>query len=484
MARLPVLVLGMHRSGTSCLAGLLASAGWRAPGRTIRNCENPRGHFEANRLLRLNESVLAGCGGHWLAPPVRLTWDRDQATERDRLLELEGSLLKDPRSLLCLPFWEATNRPWLALGVVRHPLAVARSLAAWKQIPIAQGLALWLEHNRSLADLRRRRTLPLLDFDLPRERFLDRLADLLAGWGGTVPDDLAASYDPALVHHGPEPDGDPDPQLLAACLELHRDLCGPDAEGRPGDGSWRRLRAITAQLEAGAEDEALALARTALEASADPVGLLVPLASALLRRRQPALLADLAIRAEAIGAPAAICALMAGKAALAAGDPAAALRHLERACARGSAPWEARSLLPLALRRAGRRTEARASLSALVDEALYPHRPLSNLAEWCHEDGDDAEALALLRQAIIAAPVWRRGRLRSRYADLLLETGDIDGARRELELACREDPLWNRAQAQLARLNAPADGVSPRRPGETTGPAGCRPSQDRGSNHD
>lgn len=41
-----VLVLGMHRSGTSCLAGMLAAGGVASAGDAIRNWDNARGHFE------------------------------------------------------------------------------------------------------------------------------------------------------------------------------------------------------------------------------------------------------------------------------------------------------------------------------------------------------------------------------------------------------------------------------------------------------
>ena len=67
--RPPVLVLGMHRSGTSAVAGALVRAGWTVPGTAIRNWDNPRGHFESTALIRLNEEVLAASGGHWLAAP-------------------------------------------------------------------------------------------------------------------------------------------------------------------------------------------------------------------------------------------------------------------------------------------------------------------------------------------------------------------------------------------------------------------------------
>ncbi|HNC96495.1 MAG TPA: hypothetical protein PKW90_10255, partial [Myxococcota bacterium] len=135
-SRAPIFILGMHRSGTSCLAALLQAAGAVLPGPVIRNWDNPHGHHEALTLLRLNEDVLATSGAHWLRAPERLRWTPEQAVLRDQLLSLRPAggpaLWKDPRSLLTWPFWQAGPLPLRAIGVIRHPLAVARSLLAWR----------------------------------------------------------------------------------------------------------------------------------------------------------------------------------------------------------------------------------------------------------------------------------------------------------------------------------------------------------------
>ena len=60
--------------------------------------------------MRLNEAVLSRSGGHWLAAPKALRWTEEDERERERLLgePIDGrpALLKDPRTLLCLPFWQ------------------------------------------------------------------------------------------------------------------------------------------------------------------------------------------------------------------------------------------------------------------------------------------------------------------------------------------------------------------------------------------
>src|SRR5687767_5571871 len=125
----------MHRSGTSCLAGMLAAGGVASAGQAVRNWDNARGHFEMLDVVRLNEAVLAHSGGHWLSPPREIRWTSEHAAARDHILRarLNGlpALIKDPRTLLVLPFWRATQLTFRVVGIVRHPLAVARSLESW-----------------------------------------------------------------------------------------------------------------------------------------------------------------------------------------------------------------------------------------------------------------------------------------------------------------------------------------------------------------
>ncbi|MBN8526204.1 MAG: tetratricopeptide repeat protein, partial [Planctomycetes bacterium] len=111
--------------------------------------------------------------------------------------------------------------------------------------------------------------------------------------------------------------------------------------------------------------------------------------------------------------------------------------------------WEARSLLAQALHAARRRGEARALLLRIAPEAVHPAGSLSTAAEWAWRDRDHPEALRLFAEAIAASPPHRRGRLRCRRAELLLETGDPAAARSELDTACREDPAYPRARELL-----------------------------------
>jgi hypothetical protein len=162
-----VIVLGMHRSGTSAAAGLLNELGIKLgddddlmPGDEA----NPRGYWESAELADFQELLLVKLGGSWDAPPtLSLGWERSPrllrlAGRARRLFKrLYGSLgqwgWKDPRTCLLLPFWRLSLRLRPIVVVIhRNPLEVAASLAARDGFSTERSLALWERYNRSLLD--------------------------------------------------------------------------------------------------------------------------------------------------------------------------------------------------------------------------------------------------------------------------------------------------------------------------------------------
>jgi hypothetical protein len=445
-----IVVLGMHRSGTSCIAGMIAASGLASAGDAIRNWDNARGHFEMKAAVRLDDAVLAHSDAHWLAPPRELRWTDDHAAERDRLLGDRTALIKDPRALLTLPFWRASAVPFHAVGVVRHPLAVARSLEAWRELPLAEGLALWIAHNRALAD-DRDQVDALIDFDAPAGDVIDAVVAACVAIAPSRPIDraaIAAAYDAELVHHD---HGDaPALAILDEALALHRELVGSVRSPTRRRFPRAELAEAMQRIAGGDVTGAIAPARAAIAFDGDVAAVLVPLVAALSRKRAyaeaRALVAAHTDRGDGLGS------LLLGKVDLAAGDAASAARHLEAACAVASPYFAARNLLPHALRATGRVEEARAAMELAIAGALYPHAPLSTLAEWQRLDGDRAGAIAAMTRAIDAAPHHRRGRLRTRLAEWLVADHDRDGARRELDLAITEDPGYARSRELRSRI--------------------------------
>jgi hypothetical protein len=426
-----IVVLGMHRSGTSSLAAMLVAAGGVLHGDSLRNWDNPGGHFEAAALVRLNEDVLAASGGHWLRPPPKVAWSAAQAAERDRLLGVRGAVWKDPRALLVWPFWAGADARFV--GVVRHPLAVARSLWAWRGTPIDDGLRLWRAHNVALLAS----GAPVLCFDRPT--FVADVSSLASSWGldGGV---AARAYVAERVHHGAGAGPTGDASLLAECTALYAALGGVGAEASAaGPGfDWAAVHACIALANAGDIPGAIA---AAVAAGGDPVGVVAPVADALLN---PAGARALLAVLDAVALPPAVGLLLRGKALLAAGEPAAAVVALTAALDAEAPLHEALHLLPVALWESGDREAADAALAALAPVALYPFRVHARRAEWAWLRGDAEAALGHLDAALAAAPTWRHGRLLHRRAAWRERLGDAAGAIADRALAAERDPGYRR----------------------------------------
>ena len=75
-----VYVIGMHRSGTSAIAGLLRQMGLHGPASSDlipASRWNERGNGESATLNRFNNRLLQRLGGSWSAPPkLDPGWER------------------------------------------------------------------------------------------------------------------------------------------------------------------------------------------------------------------------------------------------------------------------------------------------------------------------------------------------------------------------------------------------------------------------
>lgn len=66
-----VIILGMHRSGTSLTAGVVNKLGVNVGERLLGKCwTNPLGHFEDEDFIQLNARILESAGGTWDNPPA------------------------------------------------------------------------------------------------------------------------------------------------------------------------------------------------------------------------------------------------------------------------------------------------------------------------------------------------------------------------------------------------------------------------------
>jgi Glycosyltransferase like family 2 len=150
-----VVVLGMHRSGTSAVTRTVNLLGVPTcvPHDLMRDrTANVRGHWESLTLVEQNERLLKAAGSDWWCPPPLDTdWSAvagerqaDAVARFNRVHPTPSWVCKDPRTCLTAPFWQATlPQRLIYVLALRHPLAVAASLTARDAFTTAAGVALW-----------------------------------------------------------------------------------------------------------------------------------------------------------------------------------------------------------------------------------------------------------------------------------------------------------------------------------------------------
>lgn len=157
-----LMVLGMHRSGTSVLARVLNLMGAYFGPEGISsgaNRENPKGFWERRDVRALNDSVLHAVNCDWnrisnldvgSLPEEVVEEFRSRAARL--ILELDAHrpwFLKEPRLCLLLPLWRNLLELPVCVHIFRHPVEVASSLATRNQMPVSVGLALWEAYVKS-----------------------------------------------------------------------------------------------------------------------------------------------------------------------------------------------------------------------------------------------------------------------------------------------------------------------------------------------
>ncbi|MGH8414804.1 MAG: glycosyltransferase, partial [Gammaproteobacteria bacterium] len=176
-----IVVLGMHRSGTSAVAGMLNALGMDLGSDLMAPAaDNPRGFYEHNGITNLHDELLISLGSSWDDPRnLPENWLRDPriadfSTRITTLLLREFSNrplwgVKDPRLCRLLPLWlpllRELNVTVKVLLVARSPASVHASLSARNNVPMEQTMALWLSHNLSAERNTRRLTRTIVIYD-------------------------------------------------------------------------------------------------------------------------------------------------------------------------------------------------------------------------------------------------------------------------------------------------------------------------------
>lgn len=254
-----IVVLGMHRSGTSALTRALAALGAALGplGQLHQNSENVA-------LRAVNERLLDIGGGTWDAPPARGWLEAPAARAavvqaRETVAEQLGPAdpvtrngpvaWKDPRTSVTVPFWlDVLDGDAVFVLVHRHPGEVAASLGVRSSLGRGHSHALWERYNAdALTDLAGRPTYiqPYSQLVAEPEVSLASLHGALQRFGVALP------VHPSTAEHG-----------LAAAQRHHRAAAQEAVDADVATASQQELLGVLGEL-AGAHD-ALSLPRPLL----------------------------------------------------------------------------------------------------------------------------------------------------------------------------------------------------------------------------
>jgi hypothetical protein len=155
-----ILVLGMHRSGTSALArGLQMLGVYLGNNFLSTRPDNPTGYWEDKNICELNERLLAALGlqwqdvamiedTRWHEPEVEALLDEAVEYLKSQFVSHPLWAFKDPRTIRLLPFWHSALRRLEVeeryLVVIRNPRSVALSLLERNGMDEITAHYLWL----------------------------------------------------------------------------------------------------------------------------------------------------------------------------------------------------------------------------------------------------------------------------------------------------------------------------------------------------
>ena len=237
-----VIVLGMHRSGTSLLTGSLEAAGLNLGEVNNAARNNPKGNKENESIRRFHNGLMSRDGTAWDRPPERqIEWTPADEQRARVLVEPYFHAarpwgFKDPRTVWTIEGWLRIVRGARMIAVFRHPSLVVRSLGATRaarrrSIGPDDALRLWCAYNSEIVRLQGKYGFSLLHFGSDRALradFIDPLTSFARSMGLPGPPDRF--FDGALVHQT-----EPEPIATAEARDLFERLIAL-SRAAPGAG--------------------------------------------------------------------------------------------------------------------------------------------------------------------------------------------------------------------------------------------------------
>jgi len=154
-----IIIIGMHRSGTSLTASICQDLGVNIGTKLMgANESNPAGHFENIEFVMFHDKILKQAGGSWDNIPIsNVLFDYFDSNiyEAKSLISNNKSNIwgwKDPRNTLFFSEYVKLLENPMIIICFRNPYNVARSLYDRDKISIEDGLKLTNVYNRFIIE--------------------------------------------------------------------------------------------------------------------------------------------------------------------------------------------------------------------------------------------------------------------------------------------------------------------------------------------
>jgi len=213
-----VIILGMHRSGTSCLVGTLQTYGLFLGEVFDRNKFNLKGNRENKSIVNLNNTILKVSGGNWHNPPGNIEWEKKHKRKRDKIINnlissSKNSIIgfKDPRTVFTLPFWTEGLPNVKLVGTFRNPTCVVESLKSRHSESKNQTIdyhEIWKKYNKKLLEYLGIKNFPIIPFDIEKDEYMNSIKRIIKYLGLYSPDVIEPPpfYDGTLINFKPYDD--------------------------------------------------------------------------------------------------------------------------------------------------------------------------------------------------------------------------------------------------------------------------------------
>ena len=260
-SRSAIVILGMHRSGTSALTRLVSLLGADLPKDLMPPVpgNNATGFWESLAICDVNDWLLEAAGSAWddwrrldiERLPARIQQEaatRALGALRWQFFDADTFVLKDPRICRLLPFWQDVLSMFGAqpryLLPLRNPLEVAASLRQRDGMPKAAAMLLWLRHVLDAELHSRGHARAVITY----AALLDKPTEVLVSAGARLGDDWRSAVDCAR------------PAIDAFLAREHRHFAVDDSTlgDDPEIGGWvRETYELLLMLQGDSESAAI-----------------------------------------------------------------------------------------------------------------------------------------------------------------------------------------------------------------------------------